>query len=160
MVTQERPLIGQALTQLHKDTFLSFFEQTGNNTQSCEAAGIDMSTLYTQWLKNDPAFVCAYNEAQLASNHRNIDKLEAECDRRALDKSDLLLMFRLKKLDNSYRDNPAFAPAGNSNTTINITVADSGQNLVNALLAAGRSSKVIDITPVPAIESPTSLNDI
>ena len=67
--------------------------------KACKAAGITHSTPST-WERSDPEFAEKYNGARLAA----IERLEMVCDKRAKAGSDTLLMFRLKKLDPSYRE--------------------------------------------------------
>jgi hypothetical protein len=106
-------------TEQYKKIFLQSFAKTGNVSKSCEITGIGRTVVYQEWLTKDPEFAADFEIAKRVY----IDRLEAECDRRAMegiDKpvlwqgritdtykeySDTLLMFRMKKLDPSYREN-------------------------------------------------------
>jgi|ETNmetMinimDraft_4_1059912.scaffolds.fasta_scaffold09265_1 hypothetical protein len=88
-----------AHTPATRDKFLKALADTGLVNSACEIAGIDKKTAYN-WRNSDEDFAAAWAEA--------IDKstslLEDEATRRAMDKSDNLLMFMLKSRDPKYRD--------------------------------------------------------
>lgn len=89
--------------------------------KSAKKAGYSVSSVYG-WRKNDDEFAKRWAEADEVGTQIQLATLEAECDRRAIsgvvdkiiqvgDKthefkkySDSLLMFRMKKLDPTYRD--------------------------------------------------------
>ncbi|MCP4709653.1 MAG: hypothetical protein GY869_13585 [Planctomycetes bacterium] len=103
--------------RLKKDAFLRAFAQCGNVTQAAKCGLIHRDTHYA-WLASDPEYFDAFEMAK----QEYVSMLEAECDRRALDGwnepvyqngkmvgverkySDILLIFRMKKLDPSYRE--------------------------------------------------------
>ncbi len=94
---------GSKQTVLDKKHFLIQFAKTGNISATCDALGISRWAIYERWFETDEEFKALFKKAEL----QYLDKLTAECDRRALDKSDILLMFRMKKLDPSYRETGA-----------------------------------------------------
>lgn len=93
-----------------QDKFLESIAKTGHVTHSCQVAGVARCT-HSYWLK-DPTYAYKYALAR----EQYIEKLEAECDRRAVDGikkpvfhqgvpvgsyqvySDALLMFRLRAM--------------------------------------------------------------
>lgn len=84
--------------------FLTAYAISGNITEASEAAGVNPRTV-RRWRLEHAEFAEAFVEAYAQS----IERLEAELVRRIYAGSDVLLMFRLKKLDPSYREsyNPA-----------------------------------------------------
>jgi hypothetical protein len=88
-----------ARTAATQAAFLAAFSRHGYVLKACKAAGITHSTP-SSWERSDTAFAEAYAGARLAA----IERLEMLCDKRAKGGSDTLLMFRLKKLDPSYRE--------------------------------------------------------
>ena len=113
------------IRHIKKRAFLKAYALCGYVTHAAWAAKIHRDTHYA-WLKSDPDYAERFKEAK----QRFIELLEAEIDRRAFkgveepiiqggkvvkDKngnpimrkrySDVLAMFRLKRLDPSYRDN-------------------------------------------------------
>lgn len=94
-----------------KRAFLKAYAKTGIVALSAEAVGIDRTTHYV-WLRDDPA----YAEALEVARDEAIERMETECDRRAVQGweepvfhngevvgykrkySDLLMIFRLKAL--------------------------------------------------------------
>jgi hypothetical protein len=101
-----------------KKLFLELFPDTFTVAETAKRTGICRRTLYL-WLETDPEFVKSFEDAKKTA----IETLEREARRRAyegVDKpvfqggkevgkvreySDTLLMFILKKLDPSYREN-------------------------------------------------------
>lgn len=89
--------------------------------KSAKKAGYSVASIYI-WRKNDDEFSQRWAEADEVGTQVQLAQLEAECDRRAVngvvDKiiqigdqtyrfkkySDALLMFRMKKLDPTYRE--------------------------------------------------------
>lgn len=76
-----------------QEVFLSIFKEIGNVSLSCLAAGIDRGTAY-RWKKKDKAFA----EKWMDASEDAADMLKEEARKRAMDKSDNLLMFLLKSL--------------------------------------------------------------
>lgn len=103
------------------DKFLEAVEAGNDLHASCKIAGI---AYVTQWLhrKNHPDFAKRFDEAYEAGRANMLAAMEAEADRRGItgtlkpvfqggkkvgairEYSDTLLIFRMKKLDPSYRD--------------------------------------------------------
>lgn len=80
--------------------FLDALRQCGTVKEACEATGVSRDTV-SRWKKDDKEFVVAYDDA----NDDFTESLEKVAFERAKDKSDLLLMFTLKKREPAYRDN-------------------------------------------------------
>lgn len=113
-----------------KRAILKVLVLTNSVTKSVLAAGVSRTRFY-QYMESDPVFAKAVEQAREVY----LEKLEAECDRRAVEGvlepvgwhqgepgawvrrySDILLMFRMKKLDPSYREN-----AGQVNVNLTVT---------------------------------------
>jgi hypothetical protein len=76
-----------------KNKALDAYRKLGTVVAACQAAGVGRRTWYW-WRSEDPAFLEAVHEAEDAV----ADSLEQEAIRRAIDGSDLLLIFMLKSL--------------------------------------------------------------
>ena len=76
-----------------EERFLSLYAQTGNVTASARACGITKHPVYKRRTA-EPEFARRMDEARELA----IEALEAEARRRALDGSDVLLIFLLKAL--------------------------------------------------------------
>jgi hypothetical protein len=105
------------LTKKRRETFLSAISSGATVQEACQAAGFSKQFAYAE-AKRNPEF----NEAWESANDDKKEIFEKELARRALgyerpltfkglrtgqsvtEHSDLLLMFLLKKLDPSYRD--------------------------------------------------------
>jgi len=92
------------IQHIKKRAFVKAFARSANVTQSAKASEIDRTTFY-RWLKEDSDFA---EQVQYAKEDF-IESLEKQLDARikmgAKDPhSHILLMFRLKKLDPSYRE--------------------------------------------------------
>ena len=77
-----------------KDTqarFLKAYRTGGTILDAAAAAKVGRRTHY-DWLERDAAYAAAFAEAK----EEAVEGLEAECYKRALNRSDLLLMFLLK----------------------------------------------------------------
>ncbi len=87
-----------------KATFISALTQGKSVKDAAAASGVHRRTFY-DWRDQDAEFARAWEDAQA----ENVEALEDEVRRRALDPSDktshILLMFLLKKHDPSYREN-------------------------------------------------------
>jgi len=87
--------------RLKQQKFLhAYAEEFGMILKACKKAEIHPTTV-RWWKANDPVFAEAYELAK----KETIDCLEEEAIKRAFNGSDLLLMFLMKKLDPSYREN-------------------------------------------------------
>jgi hypothetical protein len=79
---------------------LELYSETCNVQQACDGAGIHFTTWY-KWKREDEDFA----EAVEKSKECVADKLEAEAVKRAINKSDLLIIFLLKGLKpHTYHD--------------------------------------------------------
>jgi hypothetical protein len=74
-----------------KEHFLDIFRLTANISAACKAVGISRDTFYRR-RDSDKAFA----EELIEAREDAIEALEFEARRRAMDRSDLLLMFLLK----------------------------------------------------------------
>ena len=84
-----------------RPVFLATFRQTGNVLLSCHAAGIDRSTAYRERQRNSD-FAAKWESAEQDAT----EALEAEARRRAMNSSDVLLIFLLKaRRPAVYREN-------------------------------------------------------
>jgi hypothetical protein len=63
-----------------KRAFLAAFAKSGNVTKAAELSNVNRLTVY-DWRANDPAFVAAMEVARDEAG----DRLEAECERRAVE---------------------------------------------------------------------------
>lgn len=86
--------------------FLEALAEFGTIRSACDAADVSRRVYY-DWIARYPDFKQAAEDAM----ERNTDELEEVAQDRAKDKSDLLLMFLLKKRRPEYRDNYQ-APVG------------------------------------------------
>lgn len=81
--------------------FLEAFAHTGTVKGACAVAGIDRSTAYRERHRNE-TFALAWHAVEEDAT----DELELEAYRRAINGSDLLLIFLLKaRKSDMYRDN-------------------------------------------------------
>lgn len=90
--------------------FLQTLEETGNQLEACQRAGIAIRTVQ-YWAVKDDAFSQKRDEAQqigdLVTRMRYEHKLDRDClSTTQFDKvTAILAMFRMKRLDPRYRDN-------------------------------------------------------
>lgn len=93
---------GQQKREHKKAAFLKVFRNNGGRLfTTCELVGVHNNTVW-EWRQKDPEFAEKYNTALEATT----DDLEKEMERRALKKSDLLMIFTLKgRRPAKYRDN-------------------------------------------------------
>ena len=82
-----------------RNKFIDALASTGQVNSACEIAGIDKKTAYN-WRNSDKEFAVKWSDAI----DQSTSELEDEAIRRAMDKSDNLLMFLLKSRDPKYRD--------------------------------------------------------
>lgn len=129
-------MTGTALQSLHaQKIFLEALAQTGVITHAAEVAGVHRTTAY-DWKNADPEFAAAMAAAELES----VERMEYEARRRAVEgdeiavygkngqvlgsfrkRSDVLLMFMLKKAKPEYRDSqPPVNIDMRSQTVVNI----------------------------------------
>lgn len=92
------------LTHTQQAKFLACLQLGLSVSKAAEAAGVPRRTLY-YWKAESEAFSDSWEDAKAAS----VEDLEDHLRKRAMDPNDkashLLLMFLLKKLDPSYREN-------------------------------------------------------
>lgn len=74
-----------------KREFLDALAKTGNISQSAAIARVQRKTVYV-WREDDVEFAASWFDCEEAG----VDALEAEAKRRALESSDVLLIFMLK----------------------------------------------------------------
>ena len=95
--------IQQKITHPKKLAFLENYPRFIRTTLTARAIGVAEVTIY-DWRKTDEAFNKAFLEVKKKVETDRLEELEEEMHKRALDKSDLLLIFSVKKLDPSYRE--------------------------------------------------------
>jgi len=93
----------QSSTQKAQARFLSAFSSYGIVSKACQWADISRRTFYN-WKDADEEFCKAFEYSRREYEDSIEERLQAECDKRAFAGSDVLLMFRLKKLNPSYRE--------------------------------------------------------
>ena len=86
-----------------KERFLVAFRKYGMKSKALEDADITFPTL-RRWIEEDEVFAKAIEDLADETHLTWKDDLEEAGLRRALSRSDQLLMFFLKKLDPSYRE--------------------------------------------------------
>jgi hypothetical protein len=109
-----------------KRTFLDNLAKAGTITAAADLTGVDRQTVYN-WRNKDKKF--ASDMAAALDNSTQI--LEDEAYRRAMGKSDLLLMFLLKSRDPKYRDRQE------TNLNVDITIS-------NQIIEARKRSKLVN----------------
>jgi len=96
------------LTDMQRLDFLTALAQGTNVTEACKIAQVPRRLVY-YWREEDPEFRAAWKHAQEEWSEVLKSLAEENLKQRALDPDakggHLLLMFLLKKLDHSYRDN-------------------------------------------------------
>ena len=154
---QHPATVPQLATQQAQQSFLACFAETGSTGAACLASGIPVGTVDSWESRDTQGFKSRKAEVlQLA-----LGKIEAEITRRGVDGiekkmfntkgeltgstwqySDNLLMFRAKRLDPEYRDNPRLqqANAAPSHTVINIIVPEGAK--VKGQVVEGESRPV------------------
>jgi len=126
---------------------------------------------HLKWLVKDPEYAAKFEEAAVAYRVRMIELYEKECDKRAIEGwdepvfyqglqtglkrkfSDILLMFRLKKLDPSYRDSQQINVQQNNQTNVHqtqIRVVEDGDWYSNADRLASEAAAESDTDPTVA----------
>ena len=166
VMIQNKPAPSSLAAEAAKLAFLKAYATTGNITRACELAGVSRTNLYEKWLK-EPDFEREFHicEAKYLDEYVDIVDKRAKEGWQGHPPSDLLAMFRLKKLDPAYRESSA-----------NVVVNVSAQNLLQELIQLGQTNRqatqVIDSPQVreldavvqqeqaPAPTDPLSLDDI
>lgn len=126
-------------TRMRQRALIEAYPEVGLITKASEVAGVSRNAHY-HWIKKYPRYRRKFDDAEA----RFVEKLEAECDRRAVEGvdepvfyegkecgtrkrySDTLLMFRLKKLrPNEYREKER----GDTNVAVGVKVEVSTDDL-------------------------------
>jgi hypothetical protein len=102
---QQNPVqVTPANTAAKKKAFLAEIAKGATVTFACQKVGIGRRTI-PNWQQRDERFALAYQDARQAK----LDKLLEVAFNRALDpkdpRGDILLMFQIKQLDPSFREN-------------------------------------------------------
>ncbi len=104
-------------TAVNRSRFLEMLGETGNVRDTCRALDLHRPTLYL-WRQDDPTFAAAWEEAIALGT----EGLEDEARNRAINGSDILLIFMLKALKpEKYRER--------STVDINQTIRQDYRNL-------------------------------
>lgn len=91
----------QAWREHKKERFLTAYRKLGGMVTAAEAVDVSPNTIW-EWRQDDEEFASRFN----ALREKDTEQLEKEARRRALKKSDLLMMFLLKgRRPETYRDN-------------------------------------------------------
>ena len=132
-----------------KKGFISAFAKCGFVNQAAKISKVHRSTHYA-WMKNDQDYAERFEEAK----QEYIEILEFECDRRAVEGvkepvfykgkivghqvkySDNLLMFRLKKLNPSYRDGAPVQVNQNQAVQVNENIEEQRERVAAMILKA------------------------
>lgn len=141
------------LCDIWRNLFFRTLRQVGTLAATCEVLGL-RSVEVRKLLITDQAFSETYQSVLQDTK----ELLEAEVLRRAMNGSDVLLMFALKKLDPSYKEQYQ-AP---SSTTINVKTYvgfdPDAWDKRNGKTISVNSTQVLDITPtVPLLEEKPEL---
>jgi hypothetical protein len=153
---------GVQQTILDQKRWLLAFSETGNALAACDRTGVSRWRIYQNWFK-EPEFQEQFKLAEL----QHLTRMEIEADRRAMEgvdhpvihqgvitttykeKSDTLLMFRMKKLDPSYRENANQLTINNTNQVevraIEVRLAvQSSQEVAPAIEGESRDLPALD----------------
>ena len=107
MTTKEEELsyeeLLEKITHPKQLAYLEAFPKICVTTKTTKAIGVSEKAFYI-WVKTSETFKLAITELKKRVDATRLEENVAEVHRRGLEKSDLLLMFETKKLDNSYRE--------------------------------------------------------
>lgn len=93
-----------------KQKYIEAYRELKSVTVASQVIGVNRTTVW-RWQEADEQFRNECNSIKKEIADEKLEENEAEIHRRALEKSDLLLMFETKKLDPSYREQaPPQAP--------------------------------------------------
>ena len=107
-----------ALNEVHKkEAFLRAYRKLGGKYTAAESIGVAPSTIW-RWEKDDEKF----RNDILDVEELDTEELEAKARERAVEKSDLLTMFLLKKRKPEYRDNSSLEISGKGGGPIEVSV--------------------------------------
>lgn len=97
----------QKWRSIKKERFLAAYRRTGGIFTAAAAVGIGGTTVW-EWRQTDEEFAAAFNSLEEADT----EDLEKIARKRAAKKSDLLMMFLLKKRKPEYRDSSKVEHSG------------------------------------------------
>ncbi len=93
------------VTDTKKLAYLVEYSRSGSHAKACKVAGVSVKTSWN-WRHDTRSEYLQFQESLEVARQILVDRLEAELFKRAIEGgSDSLLMFALKKHDNSYREN-------------------------------------------------------
>jgi len=108
LISTENEIEWQGLAHYKKRAYLNALVKCGNSRKACKLSGVGYRSIF-RWRKQDDLFAGYEEEAKAIGNESYTAELESLLDQRIKDTSrktsDILLMFKLKQLDPSYRDN-------------------------------------------------------
>ena len=108
IVSKENEIEWQGLAHHKKRAYLNALARCGNSRTACKLSGVGYRSIF-RWRKQDELFADYEEQAKAIGSEVYKDELESLLDQRIRDDtrktSDILLMFKLKQLDPSYRDN-------------------------------------------------------
>lgn len=99
-----------------QEAFLDAYRELGTIKEAAAVAGIHRNMIY-YWQEVDPEFAPRFKGADQDSR----DALVAEARRRAMERSDILLMFLIKQKDPSFRETFKHEHTGPGGEPIRIT---------------------------------------
>lgn len=112
-MAKRRTVLSEAKLAHKKAAFLRFYKKLGGKQLAANAIGVDRNSVW-EWEVADPAFKKLVDAAEMADTEELVKIME----KRAKKKSDLLMMFALKKRDHGYRDSSKLELMGN--VTVNV----------------------------------------
>lgn len=118
--------------------FLAALETSSNILYACQYAGVTRSWAY-DYRKSNPEFKRAWR----AAKHSSMVALKGECFRRAMNGSDLLMMFMIKQWDPTYRD--SYKRPEDADGTVNLQIPSELANEVIRLVLAKTGQKPVDV---------------
>lgn len=96
-----------------KGAFLRAFKKLGGRHLAANAVGVHPNTIW-EWQQEDEAF----RKEVLLVEELDTEAMEKEMRRRAMKKSDLLMMFAMKKRKPEYRDSSKLELSGNLSVSV------------------------------------------
>ncbi|MCZ6750871.1 MAG: hypothetical protein O7E51_03475 [Acidobacteria bacterium] len=130
-----------------RQTFLEELEKCSFIDLAAQAVGIAPSTPH-RWAQASEQFAEAMKQAKEVADKTRLNVLERVTHDRAMKSSDLLAMFIMKKLDNSYRDHVVIGQGvGSVNLQVNLCTGAWPQPQPHEKSATEPSGHVIDLRP-------------
>ena len=152
---RQRNQYNPAVTRAQQRAYLSHLAATGRHVLSCQATGINDSQPFN-WGTSSADFKKRHEEAKLKGQAVLLAQYEATLDAHVLDhtekddinKSQILRMFRMKKLDPSYRDNavPTVNMVGPVAIQFNLALPQTPQADEQAQPDNSGTSTILDVT--------------